>query len=1079
VVNDQNEVKDLINPSKKEEVKGKIEPDTSQKTSKIKNEIENEDLSLEKKEEKVTEKEEVKVEAEPEIPEEPSQVKDEVVKEEKPVEKKEEIPEKEEIKVEAEPEIPEEPSQVKDEVVKEEEPVEKKEEIPEKEEVKVEAEPEIPEEPSQVKDEVVKEEEPVEKKEEIPEKEEVKVEAEPEIPEEPSQVKDEIVKEEEPVEKKEEIPEKEEVKVEAEPEIPEEPSQVKDEVVKEEEPVEKKEEIPEKEEVKVEAEPEIPEEPSQVKDEVVKEEEPVEKKEEVPEKKEEEQPAKKGTDSEDMMTLLDEHFSKFDKGKIVEGVVVSVDERSLLVDIGFKSESAIQIREFSNSSIPEVGSKIKVYIDSVEDGSGRLKLSKKKADFYLNLEKLTEMKENNKTIEGILRRRVKGGMIVEIGNLEAFLPGSQISTKPIPNLDQFIGKDSQFKILKIDKERRNIIVSRKKVLLEEQEARLNELKQIIVKDAELDGEVRNITDYGAFIDLGGIDGLLHITDMSWGHIKHPSDMLNIGDKVKVKVLNYDEESKKVSLGLKQLVPHPWENIEVKYPEGTIITGKVVNITNYGVFVELESGVEGLVHISEMSWTKKIKHPKQLLKVGDTIKAIVLSTSKEDCRISLGIKQMEPNPWLTIAERYPIDTLVKGKIKSITPFGVFVEIEEDIEGLIHISDISWTKRIYHPKEVFNKGQEIEVKVLSIDKTLHRIALGLKQLTADPWDNLDEKLPINTEITAKIVKIISKGILVDVNVDDYSVEGFVPLSHLAIPGLRKAGMAFELGEELPLKIIELDLENRRLILSVKAYFFAKEGEKLKNFVETHEKKITEKAEKRKAIKEILPDEEVGKKESIESGKVEKTPEPSKKEDEKKEVKAETKPEIPEEPLPVKDEVVKEEEPVEKKEEVPEKEEVTVEAEPEIPEEPLPVKDEVVKEEEPVEKKEEVPEKEEVKVEAEPEIPEEPLPIKDKVVKEEEPAEKKEEIPEKEEVKVEAEPEIPEEPSQVKDEILKEEEPAEKKEEIPEKEKVKVEAEPEISEEPLPVKDEVVKEEEPVKKKKEKEPKTDIPETDKKGD
>jgi small subunit ribosomal protein S1 len=574
-------------------------------------------------------------------------------------------------------------------------------------------------------------------------------------------------------------------------------------------------------------------------------------------------------------------------------------------------------------------------------------------------------------------------MIVEIGNLEAFLPGSQISTKPIPNLDQFIGKESQFKILKIDKERRNIIVSRKKVLLEEQEARLNELKQIIVKDAELDGEVRNITDYGAFIDLGGIDGLLHITDMSWGHIKHPSDMLNIGDKVKVKVLNYDEESKKVSLGLKQLVPHPWENIEVKYPEGTIITGKVVNITNYGVFVELESGVEGLVHISEMSWTKKIKHPKQLLKVGDTIKAIVLATSKEDCRISLGIKQMDPNPWLTIAERYPVDTLVKGKIKSITPFGVFVEIEEDIEGLIHISDISWTKRIYHPKEVFNKGQEIEVKVLSIDKTLHRVALGLKQLTADPWDNLDEKLPINTEIIAKIVKIISKGILVDVNVDDYSVEGFVPLSHLAIPGLRKAGMAFELDEELPLKIIELDLENRRLILSVKAYFFAKESEKLKNFVETHEKKITEKVEKRKAIKEILQDEEVGKEKSIESEKVEKTPEP-----EKKEVKAETKPEIPEESLPVKDEVVKEEESVEKKEEVPEKEEVKAETKPEIPEESLPVKDEVVKEEEPVEKKEEVPEKEEVKVEAEPEIPEEPSQVKDEVVKEEKSVKKKKE-------------------------------------------------------------------------------------------
>jgi small subunit ribosomal protein S1 len=566
---------------------------------------------------------------------------------------------------------------------------------------------------------------------------------------------------------------------------------------------------------------------------------------------------KKNNNEEDMMSLFDEHFSKFDKGKIVEGTVVSVDERSVLVDIGFKSESAISIREFTNANLPEIGSQLKVFIDSVEDGSGRLRLSKKKADFYLNIDQLDEKMKNNESVHGILRRRVKGGMIVDIDNLEAFLPGSQISTKPIPNLDQFIGKESDFKILKIDRERRNIIVSRKKVLIEEQESRLKELKAKIVEGSELDGEVRNITDYGAFIDLGGIDGLLHITDMSWGHIKHPSDMLNIGDKVKVKILNYDDKAGKVSLGLKQLVPHPWANIEVKYPEGTIVSGKVVNITNYGVFVELESGVEGLVHISEMSWTKKIKHPKQLLKLGDSIKAIVLTTSREDKRISLGIKQMEPNPWLTIEERYPMDSKIKGVVKSITPFGVFIEIENDIEGLIHISDISWTKRIYHPKEVFQKGQEIEVKILSIDKTLHRIALGVKQLHPDPWENLDKKLPINSEVKASIVKIISKGVLVDVEVDDYTVEGFIPLSHLAIPGLKKAGMAFETEEKLPLKIIELDLENRRLILSVKAYFFARDEKELEDFVDVHTKRIAEKTEKRRAIKENLV-EEIPKKE-----------------------------------------------------------------------------------------------------------------------------------------------------------------------------------------------------------------------------
>ncbi len=537
------------------------------------------------------------------------------------------------------------------------------------------------------------------------------------------------------------------------------------------------------------------------------------------------------TSEADMMELMDQHFAKFREGEIIDGYVVSIDERAVLVDIGFKSESPISIKEFSPNELPEIGTPIKVYIDSVEDVSGRIKLSKKKADFYLNLIELNRIMEENETVTGILRRRVKGGMIAEIMGLEAFLPGSQISIKPIPNLDQFIGKDTEFKILKINKERRNIIVSRKKVLEEKREAQLANLKERLIVSEELDGEVRNITDYGAFIDLGGIDGLLHITDMSWGHINHPSDMLNIGDKVKVKVLDYDEEKQKVSLGLKQLVPHPWDNIEIKYPEGNIVTGKVVNITNYGAFIELESGVEGLVHVSEMSWTKKIKHPKHVVKLGESIKAIVLSISKSDKRISLGIKQMEPNPWLTIEERYPVGSHLSGSIKSLTPFGAFVEIEENIEGLIHISDISWTKRIYHPREIFTKGIEIEVKVLSIDSTLHRIALGVKQLTRDPWENLDEYLPINTEIFATVVKIISKGILVDVEVEGNLVEGFVPLSHLAIPGLKKANVIFNVGEHLPLKIIELDLENRRLILSVKAYFFARDKKELQTFIDSH--------------------------------------------------------------------------------------------------------------------------------------------------------------------------------------------------------------------------------------------------------
>jgi len=714
-------------------------------------------------------------------------------------------------------------------------------------EEKVEKKPEVVEEIS--KEEISKQEEVIEKKKseiktDVPLEE--KVEEKPEVVEDIS--KKEISKQEEVIEEKKpeiktDVPLEE--KIEEKPEVVEEISKEKiskqEEVVEEKKP-EIKTDVPLEE--KIEEKPEVVEEIS--KEEIPKLEKVIEeKKPETKGKKVKEKKTK--TKDDDFVVLLDESFSKFTKGAIIDGDVVSVDEREVLVDIGFKSEGSISSREFSQTRFPDLGSKIKVYIESIEDGSGRLKLSKRKADFYSSLERFNQLMETNGSITGILRRRVKGGMIVEIDNLEAFLPGSQISTKPIPNLDQFIGKESEFKILKIDKERRNIIVSRKKVLEERRENQIKELRDKIIVGSELDGEVRNITEYGAFIDLGGIDGLLHITDMSWGHIKHPSDMLNIGDKVKVKVLGYNEENSKVSLGIKQLVPHPWENIEAKCPEGSIVSGKVVNITPYGVFVEIEPGVEGLVHISEMSWTKRIKHPKQMVKVGDNIKAIVLTTSRDAHRISLGIKQMEPNPWLTIEERYPIGEKITGKVKSITPFGIFIEIEENIEGLIHISDISWTKRIYHPKDVFKKGSELEVKVLSIDKTLHRIALGIKQLAPDPWDKLDELLPINSEIKAKIVKIISKGVLVDVSAGEHVIEGFVPLSHLSIPGLKRANLAFDTDDIIPLKIIELDLENRRLILSVKAYFFAKDKEELQEYIKIHEDKLKAKTERRKTRKE----------------------------------------------------------------------------------------------------------------------------------------------------------------------------------------------------------------------------------------
>lgn len=609
--------------------------------------------------------------------------------------------------------------------------------------------------------------------------------------------------------------------------------------------------------------------------------------EEKPDSKQENDKNKEADEQEKMLEMYEESFTDIKPGEIVDGRIIKVNEQEVIIDIGFKSEGAIPVSEFSDTSKLESNQTIKVYVNKIEDGEGKLKLSKKKADFYLNLEKLKEIYKRGDTIEGVLSRRVKGGMIANILGLEAFLPGSQISLKPIPNLDQFIGKKAQFKIINLDQDRRNIIVSRKKVLEKELLQQKKELKEKIQVGAELDGTVKNITDYGAFIDLGGIDGLLHITDMSWGRINHPSEMLNIGDKLKVKVINYNEDEEKVSLGLKQLVPHPWEHIEKKYPEGTKVSGKVVNLTKYGAFVEIEPGVEGLVHVSEMSWTKKINHPKQLLKEGDAIDAIVLSVSKEDQRISLGIKQMYPNPWLTIDERYPIGTKIKRKVKSITRFGIFVEVDEGIDGLIHISDISWTKRIYHPREIYKVGDEVEAVVLSIDKPLHRIALGIKQLHIDPWNNIDQNLPPNTETTGKISKIIPKGVLVDVPLDEeIVVEGFVPLSHLAVPKLKKPELAFEVGEEIPLKVIELDMENRRLILSVRAFYFGKE-DKFREYQDYRMSKKQKKIETKEKLKEGIM-KSIKKTEEAAKKKTQNTTEPKaeKQEEEEKKEKSEEK-------------------------------------------------------------------------------------------------------------------------------------------------------------------------------------------------
>ena len=641
--------------------------------------------------------------------------------------------------------------------------------------------------------------------------------------------------EEDVIEKPQEEPETVTAEEDSTPELPKAEEEGTIEEAQEEPKAEAEEVKAEEPEVKVEAEETAAEEPKVEAEEPQAEESEEKAEEAVEEPKAELTPEEQ--EHKNMLNMYEESFSNFKVGEIIDGTIVDVSDKEVRVDIGFKSEGVIPISEFAYSGPPEKNSVIRVYINKIESGDGRLQLSKKRADYQENIERIKKAFEENSVLPGVIRRRVKGGMIVEVYGIEAFLPGSQMSIKPIPNLDQFIGKDLQFKVLNLDEEHSNIIISRRAVMEAEAAVKREALLARIEIDCELEGEVKNITQYGAFIDLGGIDGLLHLTDMSWGKLNHPSEMLAIGDKVKVKVINFDPETNKISLGLKQLVPHPWENIEIKYPEGTRITGKVVSVKSFGAFVELEPGVEGLVHISEMSWTKKITDARKFVKNGDTIDAIILDLDKENKRISLGMKQMDPNPWLTIEDRYPIGTVLDRKVKSLTTFGAFIEIEEGIDGLVHISDISWTKRIYHPREVFRKNQEVQTIILSIDKVQHRIALGVKQLTPDPWATLNQELPVNSEVLGKISKLIPKGVLVDIPLKDDSVEGFIPISHLAMSKLEHSEDAFHVGEELPLKVIELDMENRRLILSVKAFFFSREPKLQEEYVAIHEQYMRE--------------------------------------------------------------------------------------------------------------------------------------------------------------------------------------------------------------------------------------------------
>jgi small subunit ribosomal protein S1 len=512
----------------------------------------------------------------------------------------------------------------------------------------------------------------------------------------------------------------------------------------------------------------------------------------------------------DFAKLYHDSIVKFEEGSIVKGKIIAITKKDVIVDIGYKSEGAIALSEFSDPESLAVGGEVDVYLESKEDDNGMLILSKQKAERAVGWEMVISRYGEGDSVDGKVTKKVKGGFMVDIG-VEAFLPASLAALKTFGNLNQMVGQIFPFKIVKINKPRKNIVVSRKDVLMAQREEDKKKVMESLVKGTLIKGIVRNITDFGAFVDLGGgIIGLLHISDMSWGRVSHPSEVLAIGDEIEVMILDFDLTTMKVSLGLKQKTQDPWETVDTKFAVATKIKGTVVNLMPYGAFVELEKGVEGLLHISELSWVKKYNHPNELLAIGDRIEAQVLDIDKANKKISLGLKQLESNPWLQAESKYPVETNVKGKIRNLTDYGAFVELEDGIDGLIHVSDISWTKRIAHPKDVFKKGEKIEAVVLSVDAANRRISLGVKQLSQDPWDDIAGKLAPETVMQGKVTKATNFGLFVEIEKD---LEGLVHISEISLQENEKLEERYKVGDELKVKVLKVDSIQHKIALSLK--------------------------------------------------------------------------------------------------------------------------------------------------------------------------------------------------------------------------------------------------------------------------
>jgi len=526
--------------------------------------------------------------------------------------------------------------------------------------------------------------------------------------------------------------------------------------------------------------------------------------------------------------LYENSFQDIVEGEITKGRIVSISDDHVVLDVGFKSDGSIPRNEFSPDDDLEIGNEVDIVIESVEDEEGNLVLSKKRADFLKIWDRIMKAYETEEVLQGKILKRIKGGMVVDILGLEAFLPGSQIDIRPVRDFDAFVGQTMDFRIVKVNVPTENVVVSHKVLIEETISDQRKEILEGLEKGQILEGIVKAITDFGVFVDLGGVDGLIHITDLSWGRINHPSEVVKLDEKIKVVVTDFDTEKKRISLSLKQLLEHPWENIEKKYHIGDKVSGRVVSLTDYGAFIEIEKGIEGLIHISEMSWTQHINHPSQFVSMGQVVEAVILSLDKNEKKISLGMKQLTPDPWEELMKKYPVGSKHSGIARNLTNFGVFVELEPGIDGLVHISDLSWTKKIRHPGEVVKKGEQLDVVVLAIDTEQRKISLGHKQIEENPWDTFEREYPVGKIVDSKVVRIIEKGLIAELPL---GVDGFIPGTLLSTAKIKNFSYCFPVGSELSVMIIEFDKENKKIVLSALAALKDKSEDEIAEYIKVH--------------------------------------------------------------------------------------------------------------------------------------------------------------------------------------------------------------------------------------------------------